>query len=58
MNPASTLLFAAIAAAFAYTFYHLAKKIYGSLKGGASETGCSCCSKNCSRCNGCGKANR
>ena len=55
MNLASSLLFAVIAVAFAYTFYHLLKKVYGAVKNDGGETGCNCCSGKCSHCAGCGK---
>ena len=55
MNFASSLFFAVIAAAFAYTFYHLVKKVYGAVKNDGGETGCNCCSGKCSHCAGCGK---
>ena len=55
MNLASSLLCAVIAAAFAYTFYHLIKKVYGALKSDGGESGCSCCSGKRSHCVGCGK---
>ena len=57
MNFASSLLFAVIAIAFSYTFYHLIKKVYNALKSDSGETGCNCCSGKCSGCNHCGKAN-
>lgn len=55
MNFASSILFAVIAAAFAYTFYHLVKKVYGTLRNDPKETGCNCCSGKCSHCDHCGK---
>ena len=57
MNLASSLLFAVIAIAFAYTFYHLIKKVYGALKSDGNETGCNCCSGKCSHCNSCREFN-
>ena len=54
MNLSSSLLFAVIAIAFAYTFYHLVKKVYGALKRDGGESGCNCCSGKRSHCAGCG----
>ena len=55
MNFASSILFAVIAAAFAYTFYHLIRKVYGVLRNDEEQSGCNCCSGKCSHCNHCGK---
>ncbi|MBO5589648.1 MAG: hypothetical protein J5923_00170 [Acidaminococcaceae bacterium] len=57
MNTPSAILFAVIAAAFAYTFYHLIKKVYGALRNDGEQSGCNCCSGKCSHCSHCGKTN-
>jgi hypothetical protein len=60
MNLASSLLFIAIALAFAYTFSKLLKKVYGALKqdpDNGGSTGCNCCSGKCSHCSSCGNIN-
>jgi hypothetical protein len=60
MNLASSLLFIAIALAFAYTFSKLLKKVYGALKqdpANGGSTGCNCCSGKCSHCSSCGNIN-
>ena len=56
MNLASSLLFIAIALAFAYTFSKLLKKVYGALKqdpANGGSAGCNCCSGKCSHCSSC-----
>ena len=58
MNLPSALLFSVIFLAFAFTFFHLLKKVCNALRtdrNSNGETGCSCCSGKCSHCNHCGK---
>ena len=60
MNLASSLLFIAIALAFAYTFFKLLKKAYGALKpnpDNGGSAGCNCFSGKCSHCSSCGNIN-
>ena len=60
MNLASSLLFIAIALAFAYTFFKLLKKVYGALKRDPNRGGstrCNYCSGKCSHCSSCRNIN-
>jgi len=58
MNLPSALLFTIIFLAFAFTFFHLLKKVRDALRTGRNnngKTGCSCCSGKCSHCSHCVK---